>query len=274
MNMEGPTLAWERYHEQTIERNDLDELIVLLKDRAPWSHAMVRHRLLEKYGGISCDTSFLDAGSGTGKVALWESAVTGCPATLFDYSREALDYSRPVMDAFQETGGRVRASFCRGDLKDLPFSGAFDIVCNEGVIEHWEAAEDRLRTVQQMVKAAKPGGKVFVFVPNESNPYYRRWIKTLEGVPEEWAFTDTELKEVMEKAGLVNVDVMGIRTYKTFIQYKPIFTGKLKFLAGAMWLLEELAPLWLRRRFASKLGHWLAGVGERPVEGTPDAKTL
>lgn len=266
MEMDGPTLVWERYHEKTIEQNDLEELIVLLQDRAPWSHAMVRHRLLQKYAGISEDTSFLDAGSGTGKVALWESAVAGCAATLLDYSREALNYSRQVMEGYRQKGGSVRASFCRGDLKNLPFSGAYDIVCNEGVIEHWEAYEDRLRTVEQMVVAAKPGGKVFVLVPNQRNPFYRRWIKTLEGVPEEWAFTDSELKEIMQAAGLQKVEVMGIRTYKTFIQYKPVFTGKLKFLAGAVWLLEEVLPLWIRRPVTSRLGHWLAGVGERPVE--------
>lgn len=260
-----PTVAWDQYHNTTIEQNELDELLGFMSESAPWSLTQERHKILEKLGGLSSQSSFLDAGSGTGKMALAEAVWAQCKVTLFDYSMGALVYSRGVLEAYEEKHGPLNADFCQGDLMNMPFEGAFDVVCNEGVIEHWEAHEDRLRTVQQMRQAAKPGGKVVILVPNKSNPFYREWIKTIENVPDEWAFTTDELKAIMEEAGLEDVYAEGFRPHKTFIQYLPIFSGVLRFLAGGLWLLERLMPNFVYQPYARKWGHFIVAVGTRPI---------
>jgi SAM-dependent methyltransferase len=64
----------------------------------------------------------------------------------------------------------------QGDLSRLPFrDGAFDLVYNSGVIEHFddEKLEEALRT---MARVTRPGGRVLAVVPNAACLWYR-WAK-------------------------------------------------------------------------------------------------
>jgi len=157
----------------------------------------------------------------------------------------------------------ARVRLLRAALENLPFDNYFDATFNEGVLEHWFEDEERVEILRQLMKVTRVGGKVVVFVPNESNRLYKARIakisKLHSTVPPEKAFTSQELRLKMEEAGLADVDVRGFAPHLSFGGY----TG-FRPLAMAAWLFQRLLPRGLFDAYAERYGFFLVGIGTKP----------
>jgi ubiquinone/menaquinone biosynthesis C-methylase UbiE len=111
-------------------------------------------------------SAVLEAGCFTGLSSALLAATRRC--TLLDLSPEALDLARL---AFEGLG--LQGEFVVGDLFAMPFDdGAFDVVFNSGVLEHFKPSQRRAALVE-MTRVTAPGGLLCVAVPNHHSFPYR-----------------------------------------------------------------------------------------------------
>lgn len=99
--------------------------------------------------------TFLDVGCGMGRNSLWPLAYGARDGVAVDIDDRSLANARLNLAPFQ------RAQVVRASAYDLPFEDRFDIVFSIGVIHHLERPDEALR---RMVLAAKPGGRVLIWV--------------------------------------------------------------------------------------------------------------
>jgi len=147
----------------------------------------------------------------------------------------------------------------QGDLEHLPFRDAFDVVCNEGVIEHWLTDEGLSHVISQMVQAARPGGLILIWIPNAHHRFYQ----PNERVPTENPPDAVRLRSLLEAAGLERVHIFGHRPYRSMFVYDHRIK-RLEALGVLLWFLERLLPEALRERLALKYGYQLVGSGYKP----------
>lgn len=105
------------------------------------------------------------------------------------------------------------------DLNHLPLrTGSFDLCWNSSTIEH---LDDPNRALSQMVFVTRPGGKVFVGVPNLYGPLgFQRWIaETSAGLWIGPTFSRAELAEMLLQNGMKPV--------KTIFYFFRFFVGVL-----------------------------------------------
>jgi SAM-dependent methyltransferase len=166
----------------------------------------------------------LEMGCGTGINTIL-MAKRGARVTFLDFSMDALNLVKSGMEAAGVDGELV---LC--DMFEADFSGEFDIVHSEGVIEHFRGSE-RQRVLEKHAESARRAGKVILIVPQMGSLMYRAgkfmaektgsWIHG-----KEYPYTRPELEKRMGMAGLDVDKVCG---------------GEMFFAFG--WLFS---PLWLR----------------------------
>jgi SAM-dependent methyltransferase len=99
----------------------------------------------------------LDVGCGIG---MYTAALAGCCSQVVGIEIEA----ERAVDARQ-----AGLTVAQGAAEQLPFpDGAFDLVFSHEVLEH--VADDRA-TAAEMVRVARPGGRLIIFVPNRWYPF-------------------------------------------------------------------------------------------------------
>jgi len=165
------------------------------------------------------DGKILDAGFGTGRF---------CLALAKDYPGSeihGLDISQNLVDDANRAAGHLElenATFHRGDILNMPFpDNTFDVVFNEGVIEHLPEYEDAFR---EMVRVAKPGGKIIVGVPNlYCLPHtIRKGLIRLLGMEFEYdiekSFIPGELMQMFKRNGVRNVENTGYYSTQSIIR--------------------------------------------------------
>jgi len=115
----------------------------------------------------------LDVGCGTGVLAA-QLARAGWTMTGADPSGGMLDVLRarsPEVTAVQASGTA------------LPFpDDAFDVVLSVATLHHIADADDVRRTLAEMVRVVRPGGRVLVWDHNPRNPY---WGPLMRRVPQD-----------------------------------------------------------------------------------------
>ena len=258
----NPTLAWEENQRDIAQRMRPQDIADLICNKAPWAQSQHFFTILRREAGLRPGCSLLDAGCATGQLGLAAAIYGKARVTLLDYSQEALNFAQRVAEELRLRGKEFSAAFVRGNLEALTLQEQFDIVCNEGVLEHWFTFEERLHILKEMIKVTKPGGVVILWVPNINNPLYRRWIRTHVEVPER-AFSIDELRSLFTIAGLDEVKVFPVRAYKSFIHYT--FLSKVKWIGGVFWVLERIAPRWMLKRYLLWFGYQLVAVGRKPL---------
>lgn len=73
-----------------------------------------------------------------------------------------LDYSVHLLALARETLGK-RGDLVRGDMRALPFDGAFDVVMNYFTsFGYFESDDENLRVVESLARALRPGGRFFI----------------------------------------------------------------------------------------------------------------
>ena len=108
--------------------------------------------------------SALDVGCGTGALAI-RLADAG-------YEVAGVDPSEGMLRVLEERTSSVRA--VKGSGSSLPFGDdSFDLVLSVAVMHHIAAPEDVRRTLAEMVRVTRPGGRVLVWDHNPHNPYWR-----------------------------------------------------------------------------------------------------
>ena len=83
-----------------------------------------------------------------------------------------VDPSEGMLRVLEERTSMVRA--VKGSGTSLPFADdSFDLVLSVAVMHHIAAPDDVRRTLAEMVRVARPGGRVLVWDHNPRNPYWR-----------------------------------------------------------------------------------------------------
>lgn len=85
---------------------------------------------------------------------------------------------------------------CLGDLFEMPFpDNSFDIVFNAGVIEHF----DSIKPIKEMIRVAKRGGRIIIFVPAKNSLYsFIFWLLSM-GLKGIWHKHEFYTKRMMKK---------------------------------------------------------------------------
>lgn len=261
----NPSELWVDYYAR--KPVDKDLIVKWILKKHYWCGKYEFLRRFVKYGRIKKSDKVLEAGCGTGKIGTALAYEIGCDVTCMDYSDKALDAAEHISNVISKKNHGIKVSFVKGDLFSFNEADKYDIVFNEGVIEHWKAEEDRLKVIQNMVNAAKPGGRVIIWVPNAKNPFYKFWKFTgYSGIYDisEKPFTKEELLDSMSKAGLQNISITGHQAYITPFIW-PVFLNKLRIFGIIFWFIGKIMPFGLSEKMSVKFSHEIAGIGTKPV---------
>lgn len=167
----------------------------------------------------------LEAGCGTGGISrlLVEN---GADITLLDISEKAIVLARK---GFGELGARVKVS--QSSVFAIPHpGGAFDLVWNAGVIEHFDR-HLQIQAISEMSRVCRPGGRVILLNPYQRSYLYRVGKYLLEKT-NLWPFGYEEpVGTLIEVAN----EVSGVRLRE---EYSVAF---LHILIGAFALIPGLA---------------------------------
>ncbi len=108
--------------------------------------------------------SFLDVGCGMGRNSFWPLQYGAARGISVDVDQRSLQAARQTLAPFPNS------TILDASAYDIPFADEFDVVFSIGVIHHLQYPE---RAVRQMVKAARPGGRVLIWVYGREN---NEWI--------------------------------------------------------------------------------------------------
>jgi SAM-dependent methyltransferase len=103
---------------------------------------------------------FLDVGCGMGRNSYWPMTFGAAGGMALDVDQRSLASARRTLAPYPQVEVRERSAYALNE------ENRFDIVFSIGVIHHIEAPE---RALAAMVKAAKPGGKVLIWVYGREN---------------------------------------------------------------------------------------------------------
>ncbi|MFL5304559.1 MAG: class I SAM-dependent methyltransferase [Polyangia bacterium] len=117
----------------------------------------------------------LEIGCGRGGFACWLAGRPAPPAEVVavDYSSAAVEKGR----TYAAQRGISRVTWRTGDIQAMDFAdGSFDTVVSCETIEH---VPDPFRGVQELARVLKPGGRLFLTVPNYFGVYglYRAYLR-------------------------------------------------------------------------------------------------
>jgi SAM-dependent methyltransferase len=175
----------------------------------------------------------LDVGCGTGALAARLAAA--------GYDMTGVDPSDGMLDVLRARAPQVRAQVASGT--DLPFEDdTFDLVLCVAVMHHIAEQGAVRATLGEMVRVARPGGRVLVWDHNPRNPY---WKSLMARVPQ-----DTGEERLIPEAEVV----AGLRA------------------GGAEIALS--VPLGMVPDFVPPKGLGAAAAAERAAERTPLLRRL
>lgn len=104
--------------------------------------------------------TFLDVGCGSGRNSYWPMTYGAAASRSIDVDERSLAAARRNLAAYPTAKVEFASAY------EIDEEGIYDIVFSIGVIHH--LAEPRL-ALEQMVRAAKPGGKVLIWVYGYEN---------------------------------------------------------------------------------------------------------
>ena len=107
---------------------------------------------------------FLDVGCGMGRNSYWPMTYGAASGVAIDVDERSLDAARRTLADFPKVTVRRLSAY------DIDEPARFDIVLSIGVIHHLEFPE---RAVRAMAEAAKPGGRVLIWVYGREN---NEWV--------------------------------------------------------------------------------------------------
>ena len=174
----------------------------------------------------------LDVGCGTG--ALMEALR---PHGMVYGADSSTGMIRALLSA-----GRGEAALSLTDM--LPFAeGSFDVVFSVAVLHHVADADRVKKTIREMVRVARPGGKIVIWDHNPKNPYWPSLMKRApQDTGEERLVPAQEIESALKEAGIAQV-----RTVQS--GFVPEFAPR--FLMPCARLMEAVLE---RMPFARRFG--------------------
>ncbi|HEY1358013.1 MAG TPA: class I SAM-dependent methyltransferase [Thermoleophilaceae bacterium] len=135
----------------------------------------------------------LDVGCGTGALAAALAAE--------GYEVVGVDPSDGMLEVMRRRAPELRA--VQGSGTSLPFpDDGFDVVFSVAVMHHVADPGDVRATLAEMVRVAKPGGRVLVWDHNPRNPYWRPLMARVpQDTGEERLIPETEILAGLRAAG-------------------------------------------------------------------------
>lgn len=114
----------------------------------------------------SPNSYILSAGCGRGLIDYWLINCLGYRVVLLDYSSECIQNLKKI---FKKTD-KNKYQICRASILNIPYQdNTFDLVWNEGVLEHF-SVDDFERALKEMIRVSKK--YILVDVPySKSKPY-------------------------------------------------------------------------------------------------------
>ncbi|RLG21347.1 hypothetical protein DRN74_02170 [Candidatus Micrarchaeota archaeon] len=202
----------------------------------------------------------IEAGCGPGKLSV-AFALLGYDVTAMDYNEQMLRNAEHLKDMAEKLfNKKLRFTTLKDDLERLKIrSGTYDIVFNEGVVEHWLKKEDRINVIKEMVRITKRKGVVSITVPNGGHPLMRLWYKRAKSytnAPPMTFYTSKKLRKEMEMAGLVDIETDGISIGRSIGQWPDWFILK-KLGAG----LDKIIPS--NKALRERFGVSIYGIGRK-----------
>jgi SAM-dependent methyltransferase len=123
------------------------------------------------------DRSFLDVGCGMGRNSYWPMTYGARSGVAIDVDDASLASARQTLSPFPTVTVRRLSAY------DIDYRDQFDFAYSIGVIHHLEHPQ---RALEAMVRAAKPGGKVLIWVYGLEN---NEWIVRLITPLRRWVFS-------------------------------------------------------------------------------------
>jgi len=217
-------------------------------------------QLILAYARLAPGSRVLEGGCGSGKFSMC-FAMVGHSVTALDFSPAILKNVAGLREVVEREVGPLNLALHQGDLENLDLeSGQFDLVFNEGVVEHWLDHTERRAVLRQMARVARPGGTMAIIVPNGSHPRTAYWAENAPGyrsAPPMVLYDAALIRADLSAIGLTDLFVDGIYAWRT-LDYWP--TSWLhRTIGGALQHLIPL-PRYLRLRW----GLHLIGMGRVP----------
>ncbi len=175
----------------------LDPKAVDAEERTPRWQA--QERLVRERFGAFDGLRVIEVGAGRGLNGLLY-ARRGALVTLLDDSALALEQASELYAA-----SGVGFEALVADVFELPAAspGVYDVSMSFGLCEHF-LGDRRRRVVAAHLELVRPGGLVFLGVPNRHAPVYRLWMATLKRRGT-WPLGTEEPFTAQELAGLARV---------------------------------------------------------------------
>lgn len=197
-------------------------------------------KMMLNYASLGRGAEVLEAGCGSGKFSV-TLATMGFRVVALDYTDSVLENVLSLKKQAERYFGEIDLRVMKDDLRNLEIKNSFDLIFNEGVVEHWLDKEERLNVIKQMKKVAKKGGTIAIFVPNGKNPLHSWWewskFPGYLSAPPMTIYGVEKLRKEMEEAGLKNLLTDGLDTYY-FINKWP----HLQLLDYPLGFLEKYFP--------------------------------
>lgn len=199
------------------------------------------------------DQAVLELGAGEGHLSYHALRAGARHATLVDFSTEALDHARRLLQGCPPD----KVSFVESNLLDLDLGRTFDLVWSSGVVEHF-AGDDLARCIERHARHSRR--YVVLCIPSDT-PFNRRRARD-PGVRALFGFWQTIPDETF--AALVRDQGFDIRVCERFrrsygVPLLPVKgTRRLQAWLHRLLLDFVLAPF-LSRRW----GGLLLVIGER-----------
>jgi len=211
------------------------------------------------YAKLKRGSRVLEAGCASGKFSIC-FAMLGCDVTALDFSTAMLDNAAALKGVAEANTGPLNLVLQQGDLENLDLeSNQFDLVINEGVVEHWLNDVERRQVLANMARVTKPGGTLAIIIPNGYHPRMTYWINNSPAflaAPPMVRYNPELLLADLESIGVGDLMIDGIYAWHTIDQWP---TGRYRGLTGSA--LQRLIPL--PRMLRLKWGIHLIGMGRK-----------
>ena len=203
----------------SIDMDNISHQLVRSAHSFSWSffQVLVKNRLKEK---SPRDLKSIEIGCGLGKFSIL-MGLWGIRPTLIDTNTSALDHAKRL---FNSMG--IECELVNTDALTLPerLQNSFDIAVSFGLAEHF-IGEERKTCIGYHKELLCQGGFACIGVPNKFSPFYQeirlfRKITRTWNIPEEFAFSYTELNRLAREVGFSSFYILGNATlFKDFIVY-------------------------------------------------------